>query len=94
MIKLYRTPDSSLADEVEAALQDMVIAHEVVAVGGAAADAVPAEATALPALVDDGEVVTGEAALRRRLESLRSLMNDWDRFQSDACYIEDDGTVC
>ena len=47
-----------------------------------------------PALRDDGEGIPSEAALREHLAELRDRMNDWDRFQSDACYIEDDGTVC
>jgi hypothetical protein len=39
-------------------------------------------------------VVTGEDNLRAHLDHLRELMADWDRFQSDACYVEDDGTIC
>jgi hypothetical protein len=92
MITLYRRPDDAWADEVQTALDEMVIAYETETVADDAA--LPDDVPDTPALRDDGEVITGEAALRTHLEELRTLMNNWDRFQSDACYIEDDGTVC
>jgi glutathione S-transferase len=92
MITLYRRPDDAWADEVQTALDEMVIAYETETVTDDAA--LPDDVPDTPALRDDGEVITGEAALRTHLEELQELMNDWDRFQSDACYIEDDGTVC
>jgi len=92
MVVLYRRPDDAWADEIQEALDEMVIAYETVEVDGPAQ--VPDDVAALPALRDDDEVVTGEDALRTRLDDLRALMNDWDRFQSDACYVEDDGSIC
>ena len=92
MVTLYRRPDDPWADEIQEALDDMVIAYETEPV--ADATALPDDVPDTPALRDDEEVITGEAALRAHLEDLRQLMNDWDRFQSDACYIEDDGTIC
>ncbi len=92
MITLYRRPDSARADEVQKALDEMVIAYETESLEDEAAR--PEDVPKLPALRDDGEVVTGEEALDEHLDTLRELMNDWDRFQSDACYIEEDGTVC
>jgi hypothetical protein len=92
MIVLYRRPDDPWADEVQEVLDEMVIAYETESVPDA--DALPADVPDTPALRDDGEVITGEAALRTHLEELRALMNDWDRFQSDACYVEDDGSIC
>jgi glutathione S-transferase len=97
MITLYRRPDSSAADAVQDALEEIVIAHTVCLVRGREAlpDRVAEAATSgLPVLVDDGTVVSGRDALDRHLESLRQLMADWDRFGGDACYIDDDGTVC
>lgn len=92
MITLYRHPDDAWADEIQEALDAMVIAYETVTVESEAT--APDDVSALPALRDDGEVVTGRNALRDRLDALRALMADWDRFQSDACYIEDDGSIC
>lgn len=92
MVTLYRRADDPWADEIQNALDEMVIAYETDIVKDTTA--LPEEVPDLPALRDDEEVVTGEDALKARLESLRQLMNDWDRFQSDACYIEEDGSIC
>jgi hypothetical protein len=92
MITLYRRPESTRADEVQEALDEMVIAYETESMENETA--LPEDVPELPALRDDGEIVTGEEALDEHLDALRELMNDWDRFQSDACYIEDDGSIC
>jgi hypothetical protein len=92
MVTLYRRPDDAWADEIQQALDDMVIAYETELIADSATP--PGDVPRLPALRDDEEVITGKEALRERLDALRSLMADWDRFQSDACYVEDDGSVC
>jgi len=92
MITLYRRPDDPWADEIENALDDMVIAYETKRVPDEQSP--PEDVPALPALRDEGEFVTGETALRDHIDHLRSLMADWDRFQSDACHVDEDGSVC
>jgi len=92
MITLYRRPDDPQADEIQEALDDMVIAYETETVEDAMPP--PDDVPALPALRDDREVVTGASDVSDHLDHLRDLMADWDRFQSDACYVEDDGTIC
>ena len=94
MVELYRTADSPLADEVEAALQDMVAAYRTIPVDPDRPEAAPVPPDALPAVRDGDEVVTGEDALRQYLASLRRLLEDWGRFQSDACHVGRDGRVC
>lgn len=92
MVTFYRPPDDPWSDEIQDALDEMVIAYETEIIEGDAEP--PEDVSSLPALRDDGEVVTGEAALRDHLDRLRDLMTDWDRFQSDACYVDDDGEIC
>lgn len=96
MPTLYRRPESPLGDEVQGALEAIVIQHDVVIVDSA--DDLPGVGAVsmqdLPALVDDGVVYASEAGLQRHVEELRQLMGVWDRFQSDACYIDDDGQLC
>jgi hypothetical protein len=92
MLTLYRPPDDSWADDIEAALDEMVIAYETTVISGEANR--PDDVSDLPALRDDGEVITGKENLREHLGHLRALMADWDRFQSDACYVDDDGEIC
>lgn len=48
----------------------------------------------IPAIRDGEEVVTGEENLIRYLDELRDLLDEWDRFGSDACYIAEDGSIC
>lgn len=90
MILLYRPTLSPLADEIEEALLKIVIAHRVVRVPE---DESP-PAVALPAMQDGENWVTGEESLREYVEDLARLMADWDRYTSDSCFIEDDGTIC
>lgn len=92
MITLYRSPNDAWADEIQEALDEMVIAYETKTVDAESQH--PSDVPSLPALRDDGDVIAGEQALRDHLDHLRSLMSDWDRFQSDACYVEDDGSIC
>jgi hypothetical protein len=92
VITLYRSPDDPWADEIQEALDEMVIAYETETIADGATP--PDDIPDLPALRDEGKIVTGEAPLRAHLDDLRDLMADWNRFQSDACYIEDDGTIC
>lgn len=94
MITLYRPPNDAWADEIQEALDEMVIAYETKTVDPDSNGAHPKEVNELPALRDDDEILTGEEAIRARLDSLRELMRDWDRFQSDACYIDEEGAVC
>lgn len=92
MITLYRSPDDGLGHEIERALDDMVIAYETETVHDESR--LPADIPTLPALRDEGTVITGKDALRTHLEHLENLMENWDRFQSDACYVEEDESVC
>lgn len=92
MITLYRSPEDELGHEIERALEDMVIAYETETVHDEST--LPADIPTLPALRDEGTAITGEDALRSHLQHLARLMEDWDRFQSDACYIEEDGSIC
>jgi hypothetical protein len=92
MVTLYRRRDDPWADEIQEALDEMVIAHEIETIDDGASP--PGDVPALPALRDEGEIVTGKANLQGHLDELRALMADWNRFQSDACYVEEDGSIC
>ena len=94
MVELYRTAESHLADEIEEGLRDLVIAYRAFVVDPTGEAESPVPVAALPALRHDEDVITGEAALRAYLESLDELMEDWGRFQSDACILDRNGRVC
>ena len=87
MIELQRTADSPAADDIEERLRDLVVAHKVVVVD------VEASGADLP-VIRDGKLTARGAEIPGFLDQLTRDMAEWSRFQSDACYIEDDGTVC
>ncbi|MDX1521002.1 MAG: hypothetical protein R3264_05210 [Anaerolineae bacterium] len=90
MIELYRPHDCAACADYETALKEMVIAHKVIVVeNDQMPEGLPNDAE-LPALKDNGEVITGQAAITARLKELQKFIHDWNMFQGDACYVEED----
>ncbi|MBT8211996.1 MAG: hypothetical protein KJN71_02495 [Acidimicrobiia bacterium] len=89
MIELLRVDDCPACDETAGRLADLVIAHTVRSVS---ANELP-PGTAAPVILDGDKTISG-SELSAYLAGLGKLMADWDRFQSDACYLDDDGEVC
>jgi hypothetical protein len=96
MVTLYRHPTDDVGQSIQDELEAIVIQHEVVTVE--TRSDLPERLTEyqadLPLLVDDGSMHVTPGAIRCHLGALRQLMADWDRFQSDACYIDDEGRLC
>ncbi|HEY5727418.1 MAG TPA: hypothetical protein VIV08_02280 [Acidimicrobiia bacterium] len=89
MIELYRASRSPDADRTEEALRDLVVAHTVHVV----ADPDDAPGGILP-VVREGDRLVLLPDIPAYLEEVRRLMAEWRRFQSDACFVADDGGVC
>lgn len=89
MIELIRTENGPAGLEAERVLEELVLAHQVTIV----ADTAP-PAEDLPAIREGERVVSGAEEVRRYLTELRRFAALWSKFQSDSCYIDDDGTVC
>ena len=93
MIELYRTANQDCQD-TENALQDMVLAHRVIIVEqGQIPTGLPVD-TPLPALKDNGQIITGQAAIKAYMPELEKAVERWRRFQGDSCYIDEDGEIC
>jgi hypothetical protein len=93
MIELYRKRDSPQSDDIEAKLKELVVAYKLVVIEGS--DAGPAlaalgEHVTLPAMKDDGKVISGLPAISAHLEKLEEFVALWRKFQSDACYCDED----
>lgn len=89
MIELYRTPEpSQLADRVEESLRDLVVTHavRVVAPGEVPGGEAPT--------ILDGDRLVPPSQLDGYLAQLSVVVERWNRFQGDSCYLNDDGTVC
>ena len=53
----------------------------------------PAPPEEPPALTDRDSEAVGEEEITRKLERLVAYKEQWDKFQTDACYIEEDGEI-
>ncbi len=85
MLVLRRSPHSPLADEVEAALRDMVAAYRV-------EPASPDEES--PLIRSDDEEVRGAEALRAFLARYRTLVEDAHQTGGDYCHLGANGVIC
>lgn len=94
MIELYRHATCEPCAGIEAALRQMVAAHQVIVVGVDRPAPRAVAGKSLPVIVDGERVVSGEAELAAYLEGLDKELARWRKFQMDACYIGEDGDGC
>lgn len=94
MITFFRSSDCRECDAVEESLAEMCLAYKAVrSTAGDRPDEGFPEGSTSPVLMDDGERFEGGRAIRRHLEELREFKAEWDKFQSDACYCDEQGNV-
>lgn len=89
-IEFYRRADCPGCANIEAALKEMVIAHKVIVVEPGQPVAGLDPAVSLPAMKDSGQVISGQAAIVEHLKELERFVENWRRFQADACYCDED----
>jgi hypothetical protein len=94
MITFYRMTEDTGGQEIQEALQELCLAHEVVLVtaSGASRGSLP-EGTRPPVLVDDGKVYQDRSAIHAHLEELKAFRELWYKYGGDACYCDEDGNV-
>ncbi|VAW04111.1 hypothetical protein MNBD_ACTINO02-275 [hydrothermal vent metagenome] len=92
MLTLYREASCEDCDEIARTLTDMVVAHTVVTVG----DTWPPELSegSLPTIVEGDKVVRGIDDVRSFVRALAEYLDEWNRFQSDSCYVDENGNIC
>lgn len=94
MITLYRKPNCPVCDEAEERINDLVIKHVVVDVEMLGMPKELPEDTELPVIQDDEKFIVGEREVKAYLPKLEKYVEEWNKFQSDACYIDGDGGLC
>jgi glutaredoxin len=94
MIKLYRKSNCSFCDEIEEELKEMVIARSVINIDNKKSTGGSHENIPLPYLEDDGKIISGTEEIKKYLEELNKLVVLWRKYQTDACYIDDDDKTC
>ncbi|MBD3425879.1 MAG: hypothetical protein GF409_01455 [Candidatus Omnitrophica bacterium] len=94
MIYFYRTRDCKWCQAVQDALEEMVLAHKVITLekGEKLPESLP-EGSKPPVLVDEKQVVKGSDNIRKHLEKLEKFKALWEKFQTDACYCDEEGNV-
>jgi glutaredoxin len=94
MITLFRKPDCWYCNDIEEELKELVIAHRVINIEKAAADInknysdIP-----LPFIEDDGKIISGFEEMQRYLEELKKFISLWRKYQTDACYTDNEGNT-
>jgi len=94
MIKFYRTRNCSGCAAIQDALEQLSIAHETVVLESA--ENLPQELANTgrpPILVDGSDVITGSKDIIAHLEELEQFKELWYKFQSDACYCDEQGNI-
>ena len=93
MIKLYRKENSAQADMIEAEFRELVLGYDRVVFTSNEAEKLFGAERTLPVITNNERVVSGDA-IPSYIKELTQLTRDWYRFQSDACYVDDDGETC
>ena len=94
MITFYRTHQCKSCAALQDALEELSIAHETVILESA--DGLPAKLARCgspPILVDGHDVIEGHENIITHLEELEQFKKDWYKFQSDACYCDEQGNI-
>lgn len=94
MITLYRKLNCSFCDEIEEALKGLVIAHSVINIENEKSAKVNHKDITLPYMEDNGKIISGSEEIRKYLEELNVFVSLWRKYQTDACYIDDEGQSC
>lgn len=91
MLTFYRTEHCEDCDRIEQALHDLVLAHRVIIADREAQKTAGTEV--YPLLVDGQDRLTGHRTVLKHIDELEKFKALWDKFQTDACYCDDNGDV-
>ncbi|KAA3610460.1 MAG: hypothetical protein D8M58_05390 [Calditrichaeota bacterium] len=90
MITLYKKKDCAFCDEIEAGFREIVLAYKI----GNTLDLTKEEQGNLPLIIENEKRISGKSAITAFLNDTKQLMTQWQKFQSDSCYLDGDGKVC
>jgi hypothetical protein len=83
VITLRRKVKSTIADEIENEMIEMSLAYSRIYDNN------------FDIVIEEGGVQYGTLhEIHTYLEEMKKYKSDWEKFQTDACYIDDDGSVC
>ncbi|AHC14889.1 hypothetical protein [Salinispira pacifica] len=83
MINIYRRPNDPQADQIEEELQRISLAYNR-----------ELKNKVDVFLEEDGKTYKNVDEIYGFIREMEEYKAEWEKFQSDSCYIEDDGSVC
>jgi hypothetical protein len=93
MIKLYREENSAQANIIEAEFRELVLGYDRVVIEQGQAEKLFGPEAILPVITNNERVVSGDA-IPAYIKELTRLVYDWRLFQSDSCYVDENGETC
>jgi hypothetical protein len=93
MITFFRTSDCPECGEIQDTLEELCLAHKVISLNGDDDVSGLPQGTHPPVLVDGDEVIQGREAIVAHLAWLEGFKAVWEKFQTDACYCDEEGNV-
>ena len=87
MIKVYLKKINAESKDILDGLKELVVAHEVEYLENTGQE------FDLPVIIDDNRVIQGKGNIMQYLEELGEFLDEWQKYQSDACYCDSDGNV-
>jgi glutaredoxin len=94
MITFFRRENCPACGAIEETLAELCIRHEITLVDREGhGDRSTPEGTRPPVLLDEGQVYQGSGAILAHLDELAEFRAVWEKFQTDACYCDDEGNV-
>lgn len=94
MIELFREENSPEADWIEADLRELSAGFNRHILTTAEVQQTFGRQVKLPVLRDGDRIASGRDDIREFLEDIHRLVENWRKFQSDSCYLDDEGDVC
>jgi hypothetical protein len=94
MIILYTLPESQPGELIESRLRDMTAAYRRVVVKQQKNLPQYLRAYSLPFLVEGSGIYSSDQIIDTFLKKYQHTLTEWQKFQSDSCYLEDDGSTC
>lgn len=86
----YRTKGCPGSQAIEETLNDLTMAFDSVVVDDISRLPEVLSGQKLPLLVDEGKIIQGAEKIVHHLAQLADFKKQWYKYQSDACYCEDD----
>jgi len=94
MIKFFRTSKCKGCAAIQDVLENLCIVHETFVLESP--DDLPPELAdigCLPILVDGRDIIEGSENIVAHLGELEQFKELWYKFQSDACYCDEQGNI-